>query len=122
MAQRKRVRRIAVVAFALAVVGVPVTHYFIGGGRSAGVERSPDGRSRLEFRLASRWQQWTHPGADQLGYVSLYQEGGDVVNSPLFDLSGAGPVVWATSGVQVGTVAVYEPAHRRWSVDWSPHW
>lgn len=122
MAEQRKVRRIAVVALALAVVGVPATHYLISSGRPAGAELSPDGRSRLEFRLASRWQKWTHPGADQLGYVSLYQQDGGVVESALFDLSGAGPVVWAPSGVQVGTVAIYEPAHRRWSVDWSPHW
>lgn len=116
MARRSKYVRTVVAVFLFTIVAVSATRYFAGGGRLAYETPSPDGRSRLEFRIANRWQQWTSPSADMLGYVDLHLADGSVVSSPLFDMSGSGPVLWTSGGVQVGTAAVYDPVRRRWSV------
>ena len=104
-------------AVAAGVVLVPVTRYLRSGDEALYTVTSPDRRSKLEFRSASKWQVVTHETADQLGYVRLHLPSGKVVASHLFELSGSGPTLWTDNGgVQVGTSAIYEPKAERWSL------
>jgi hypothetical protein len=112
----RSLRQLLILA-ALAVVAVSAYRYLSAGEATVDRVTSPDGRFTLEFRSASRWQRWTHGGADMPGYVRLRERGGETVSSPVFEMSGSGPVFWTKDGVQVGTSAIYHREQRRWSVD-----
>lgn len=108
----------AVALLLLAILSVPTYRYLADGDAAFGQVTSPDKRYTLEFRRASRWQRWTHQGADMLGYVRLHDRDGETVASPVFEMSGAGEVYWSKTGVQVGTIAIYDHNRAAWSVDW----
>lgn len=114
-----RKRRLAIIgALAAATVAVPLGTYLASGDGTLEMRSSPDGRSKLEIRSATRWQVATHAIADQLVYARLHLPDGKQIDSAPFDVGGAGRTLWTDNGgVQIGTTAIYEPKKRSWSVE-----
>lgn len=118
MVRSRKIKIALVGVIAAMVLLVPAVRHLRSGDGPLFTVTSPDHRSKLEFRSASKWQAWIHGSADLLGYVRLHRPDGKVIDSKVFELSGAGPAFWTDNGgVQVGTSAIYEPQNERWSVE-----
>lgn len=113
----KRFAQLLLAAVVGAVVSLPLGIYLGGGINLFYTTASPDGRERVEFHTPARWQAWLAPAADLAATARLVRVGdGEPLSedSPVIELSGAGPAIWTPAGVQVGTTAVLDRRSRRW--------
>jgi hypothetical protein len=100
-------------------VGIAAGAYLTGGEQLSQVRLSPDGRERLELYYPDRWHRFLNPNGDLYVFarVTRVPEEQLLGTSPPFEMSGAGPVEWTRSGVEVGTAATWDRATGRWAVD-----
>lgn len=109
---------IALIAVLSLCCGIVLGAYFAGGATLSFSHLSPDGRERVDFYSATRWQAlWI--SADMPGFVRLVRLAGDETlgTSPPFEMSGSGEVFWDDRGVHVGSTATFDKRTRRWTMD-----
>lgn len=115
-----RVVQLVLAGVAGAVVSLPLGVHLGGGGRLLYTTPSPDGSERVEFHAPPRWRAWLAPAADLAATVRLVRVGDAEPlseDSPVIELSGAGPALWTAGSVQVGTTAVFDRRSGRWRTE-----
>lgn len=100
-------------------VGIAIGAYAAAGATLSFSRLSPDGRERLDFYHASRWQALRMGNADMPGFVRLVRLAGDETlgTSPSFELSGSGEVMWEGERVHVGSTATFDRRTHQWTMD-----
>lgn len=115
----KRLVQLSLAAVAGAAASLPLGIYLGGGANLLYATASPDGRERVEFHTPARWRALLAPAADLAATARLVRVGDAVLlseDSPVIELSGAGPAIWTSAGIQVGTTAVLDRQSGRWQI------
>lgn len=100
----------------LAAAAVLLGPWLAGGWNLEMSVPSPDGRYRLDFYHARRWQRFAYrPWYDEPGFARVTKRGDTraLGTSDVIDLADT-PVFWSKDGVLVSTKAEFSFLARRW--------